>query len=226
MKLMQLLVLVALCVFGQAQGWPADVAPQSREAWRYAVGEGERYAGLLYTPHEGRLRCLLPTSRAARSAIEDAAAAQQRHPAYLAEMIAVYLWDDWNRLEVPGYDIRWVVAHQEALEPFLEALYQAQQACLLGLLQVLAAGYEGGYRQDADGQYRRVPAGEAEPYMLLALFPEYFPGTGLLEPLGIVYAVRLLELSALSALRQPMLAHVARTLERRARNGDPLKVGP
>jgi hypothetical protein len=63
--------------------------------------------------------------------------------------------------------------------------------------------------------------------LLLVFYPHFFPGTGIFEPLGLIYAVRLAELMQLSALRKPILSIIADTLRRRAEEGgDPLRIAP
>lgn len=201
--------------------------PQSPAAWRFAVAEGARYAPLLYTFEDGQLVCAAASERAAAREVEARAAAENLHPAYLAEMLAAYLWDDWGRFKVSGFDLREVVEqHPERLEAYLERAYHEHRACALGVMRVLVDGYEGRYVRGPDGRYHLDPAGaKGEPYALLAFNPAFFPGTGLFEPLGVVYAVRLAELMRLDVLRKPLLTVVAKTLQKRlAESGDPLKV--
>jgi hypothetical protein len=220
------LLLLATCGF--AQDLPAGIQRQSREAFHHAAREGARYAPLLYRDAGGGLACAQASSRAARQTLEATANRLGVHPGYVAEVLAAHLWDDWGRLHVPGYDLRAVVSeHPEELETFLEAFYQAHHACALGLMQVLTGAYEGSYRRGPDGGYHLVGRAQGDAYELLALYPRYFSGTGILEPLGLVYAVRLAELMQLAALRKPFLSVVAATLKRRAEEGgDPLKVAP
>jgi hypothetical protein len=226
-------VTLFLALPALAQDLPSGVPRQSREAFHHAAREGARYAPLLYHDEGGGLACAQTSSRSAREALEAAANRLGVHPGYVAEMLAAHLWDDWSRLHVPGYDLRAVVSedtaseHPERLEAFLEAFYQAHHACALGLMQALTGAYEGSYRRGPDGSYHLVGRAQGDPYELLALYPRYFPGTGILEPLGLVYAVRLAELMQLAVIRKPFLSVVAATLKRRAEEGgDPLKVAP
>ncbi len=223
LRLAQLLCLFTLGILAQAQ--PAGLEPQSREAWHFMALEGEGYAPLVYTVGEGRLRCEETSVERVKARIETRAAEDGLHPAYLAEALAAYAWDDWSRLQVTGYDLREVVSHHpEQLEPFLEQAYREHHPCLLGILKVLVAGYEGAYQENSEGRYEAAQK-TGPRYRLVAFNPAFFPGTGLLEPLGVVYAVRLTELMRLDALRQPMLHVMAATLQKRAaQEGDPLKV--
>lgn len=218
-----LLAVLGVLAYASAQ----TLEPQSPAAWRFAVGEGARYAPLLYTFEDGQLVCAAASEREVVREIEARAAAEGLHPAYLAEVLAAYLWDDWSRFKVGGFDLREVVeAQPERLAGYLERAYLEHRACALGVMEVLVDGYEGRYALGADGRYRRGAKGEGEPYALLAFNPAFFPGTGLFEPLGVVYAVRLAELMQLGALRKPLLAITAQTLRKRlAESGDPLKVG-
>ena len=155
--------------------------------------------------------------------------ANQRHqnPAYLAEAIVVYLWDDWTLLYVSDYDIRKVfedLSNKEQIGIFLEQAYLEHHVCLLGILKVLTEGYEGYYALNVDG-YKHVFDKSGEAYSPLALEPKYFPGTGIFEPLGLVYAVRLGDFLKIGWLRQRVIGMIAETLERRAQeSADPLKV--
>jgi hypothetical protein len=220
-----LLVLIAIA---PAQDLPAGLERQSREAFHYIAREGGHHTPLLYVEQAGGLTCAQPSSRAAKTALEAAANRLGVHPGYVAEQLAAYLWVDWSRLYVPGYDLRDVVSqHPEQLEAFLEEFYQAHYACTLGLMQVFTNAYEGNYQQGPDGSYHPVGRGEGDPYELLVFYPHFFPGTGIFEPLGLIYAVRLAELMQLSALRKPILSIIAATLRRRAEEGgDPLRIAP
>lgn len=79
-------------------------------------------------------------------ALENEANQRQQNPAYLAEAVVVYLWDDWTLLYVNGYDIREVfkdLSDKASLEVFLEQAYLEHHVCLFVVLKVLTEGYEG-----------------------------------------------------------------------------------
>ena len=146
-------------------------------------------------------------------------------PALVAEELTAYLWGDWTLLHVEGPPLRAVLdGGRDTLEVYLETFYQAHHVCLLGVLKTLVDGYEGNYVQTEDGfVYKKK--GDGARYRLLALEPKYFPGTGFLEPMGLVKAVRNADLLRVAAVRARVLDAVAASVERRAADGgDPLKI--
>jgi hypothetical protein len=195
--------------------------------WAAMVSQGQENITKVYTETSAGLVCHQPSQLEVMKSLESLANESKTHPAQIAEAMTVYLWNDWTLLHVEGYDTREVLSHVEdkvLVEAFLEQLYKEHQACLLGILKVLTQGYEGYYALQGH-QYLRLPTPTGEPYRLLALEPKYFPGTGLLEPLGLVYAVKLGDLLAVDWLRERVVGMIAETLQRRSETSqDPLKV--
>ncbi len=204
-----------------------SISPQSPEAWQLLVNEGVVLSELIYSKTPQGLVCNKTSQFEVIQALEQEANQRQQHPAYIAEAIVVYLWDDWTLLYVSGYDIRQVfedLSNKDQIEAFLEQAYLEHQVCLLGILKVLTEGYEGYYALDTKG-YKHGFDKSGEAYHPLALEPKYFPGTGIFEPLGLIYAVRLGDLLKIAWLRQKAIVLIAETLERRAQEStDPLKV--
>lgn len=204
------------------------LTPQSIEAWRYAATKGGRHVGAIYQKTAHGLVCTKPSQFEVVYTLENAAAREGEHPSRLAEEIVVYLWDDWTLLHVSGYDTRAVLAETEnrpLLEAFLGRFYEEHHACLLGVLRVLVFGYEKKYSL-VDSRYVRSQEGGGERYEPLALQPKHFPGTGIFEPMGLVYGTKLSDFLLLGWLRDKAIDLVIETLQRRARRGgDPLKVG-
>jgi hypothetical protein len=204
-----------------------SVLPQSPEAWQLMVDEGVVLSELVYDKTPQGLSCKKNSQYEVIQALENEANLRQQNPAYLAEAMVVYLWDDWTLLYVTGYDIREVLENlsdKTSLEVFLEQAYFEHHVCLLGVLKVLTEGYQGNYQVSPEG-YRHVLDKSGQPYQPLALEPAYFPGTGIFEPLGLVYAVRLGDFLRIGWLRQQAIGMIAETLERRAtESSDPLKV--
>jgi hypothetical protein len=204
-----------------------DFAPQSLEAWRYFVLQGKTNITSVYVNTSEGLVCQKKTYAEIRTILEGLANDTQTHPARIAEELVVYLWDDWTLLYVEGYDTREVLSNpenKEVLEVFLEAFYNQHQVCLLGILKVLTQGFEGYYSLQ-NGKFTRSQTADGEKYSPYALEPIYFPGTGLFEPLGLVYAVKLGDLLTISRVRERAISVIAETLQRRAEtSSDPLKV--
>jgi hypothetical protein len=204
-----------------------DFPPQSLEAWQYFVNQGQTNITSVYVKTSEGLVCQKNTYAEVRTILETLANNAQIHPAQIAEEMVVYLWDDWTLLHVEGYDTREVLSNlddKETLEALLEAFYSQHQVCLLGILKVLTQGYEGYYGLQ-NGKFTRSQTPTDEKYSPYALEPSYFPGTGLFEPLGLVYAVKLGDLLTIGWVRERAIAVVAETLQRRAEtSSDPLKV--
>jgi hypothetical protein len=205
---------------------PLLPAPQSPQAWDYAVTQGSGLVGTVYHKTARGLVCAKSSQFEVVYALENVAAQKGEHPSRLAEEIIVYLWDDWTLLYVADYDVRTVLERTDdrpLLESFLERFYKEHHVCLLGLLRVLTFGYEKNYIL-LDGRYvrsREVLGGRYEP---LALEPKFFPGTGVFEPLGLVHAVKLSDFLLIGWLRERAIDLMIETLQRRAKTGDPLKV--
>ncbi len=204
-----------------------DFAPQSPEAWQYFVAQGRKGITSVYTSTSEGLLCKQSSQTEVRTTLETLGNNAQVHPAQIAEEMVVYLWDDWTLLHVSGYDTREVLGNLEdkaQLEAFLEKFYLQHQVCLFGILKVLTQGYEGYYGLQ-NGKYTRLQTASGERYSPYALEPKYFPGTGLLEPLGLVYAVKLGDLLTIGWVRERAISVIAETLKRRAKTSDdPLKV--
>ena len=217
-------MLTALLV---ALSSPPPLAPQSPQAWRYAVTEGSKLVGTVYRDTARGLVCAKPSQFEVVYTLESVAARKGEHPSLLAEEIVVYLWDDWTLLYVSGYDTRAVLEKTDnrlQLEDFLERFYEEHHRCLLGVLRVLVFGYEKSYVL-LDGSYVRSREESEERYEPLALEPRYFPGTGIFEPLGLVHAVKLSDFLLIGWLRERAIDLVIETLQRRAQtSNDPLKV--
>jgi hypothetical protein len=208
------------------------LVPQSPEAWRYAVTQGSNLISAVYEQTPEGLVCQQTSQLDVIKTLENVATEKDEHPARIAEELVVYLWNDWTLLHVTGYDIRQVVEdevfesieHKKVVTGFLEQFYQEHHVCLLGILKVLVYGYEKNY-QLLNSKYVRTQEALGERYEPLALEPKYFPGTGILEPLGLVYAVKLGDFLTMAWLRETALELITETLQRRAkRSGDPLKV--
>jgi hypothetical protein len=204
-----------------------DFAPQSPEAWQYFVAQGRKSITSVYTVTPKGLMCTQSSQTEVRIILETQANTAQVHPAQIAEEMVVYLWDDWTLFHVENYDTREVLGNlqdRKTLEAFLEQVYLQHQVCLFGILKVLTQGYEGYYGLQ-QGEYIRLQTATGEKYAPYALEPKYFPGTGLLEPLGLVYAVKLGDLLTIGWVRERAISVIAETLERRAKTSeDPLKV--
>jgi hypothetical protein len=204
-----------------------DFPPQSLEAWQSFVNQGQTNITSVYLKVSEGLVCQRNTYAEVRTIIEGLANDAKVHPAQIAEEMAVYLWDDWTLLHVEGYDTREVLSNtknKEALEMLLEQFYKQHQVCLFGILKVLTQGYEG-YYSLKNGTFTRSQTPTGEKYSPYALEPSYFPGTGLLEPLGLVYAVKLGDLLTIGWVRERAISIIAETLQRRAKtSSDPLKV--
>jgi hypothetical protein len=204
-----------------------DFAPQSTEAWQYFVVQGRNSITSVYSVTPEGLVCKQNSYTDVRTILETLANSTQTHPSQLAEEMVVYLWDDWTLLYVQNYDTREALSNlgdKARLETFLETFYSEHHICLLGILKVLTQGYEGyyGLRQ---GNYTRLQTPTGEKYAPYALEPKFFPGTGLLEPLGLVYAVKLGDLLTIGWVRERAISVIAETLKRRAETSeDPLKV--
>jgi hypothetical protein len=202
-------------------------APQSPEMWAYMVRQGRETITSVYTKTSEGLVCKQISQHEVIKTLESLANEAKTHPAYIAEAMTVYLWDDWALLHVEGYDTREVLSDMDdksRVEDFLEQFYQQHHICLLGILKVLTWGYEGYYGVQQGG-YIVLASKSGEPYKPVALEPKYFPGTGLFEPLGLVYAVKLGDSLAIPWVRERVLTILAETLQRRSQTGDdPLKV--
>jgi hypothetical protein len=137
------------------------------------VDEGVILSELVYDKTPQGLSCKKSSQFEVIQALENEANLRQQNPAYLAEAIVVYLWDDWTLLYVTGYDIREVLedlSDKENLKAFLEQAYTEHHVCLLGVLKVLTEGYEGYYQLSSEG-YSRVADKSGETYRPLALEP-------------------------------------------------------
>ena len=202
-----------------------DLTPQSPEAWNALAAAGKKYISSVYDVTGDGLVCHETREKDVRTRVEALAALEHVHPARVAEAATAYLWGDWTLLHVPGPPLRAAVdGGKETLEPYLESAYQAHHVCLLGILKVLVDGYEGDYVQTDKG-YSYAKKGGGERYKLLAFEPKYFPGSGFLEPLGVVQAVRNADLLRVDWVRAKVLnAVVASTERRKAEGGDPLKI--
>jgi hypothetical protein len=204
-----------------------DFPPQSLEAWQYFVNQGQTNITSVYVETSEGLVCQQNSYMEVRTTLESLANKAAVHPSKIAEEMVVYLWDDWTLLHVENYDTREVLENledRETLEVFLEQFYMQHQVCLLGILKVLTQGYEGYYGVQ-HGKYTRLQTPTGEKYLPYALEPSYFPGTGLLEPLGLVYAVKLGDLLTIGWVRERTTKVIAETLERRLETSDdPLKV--
>jgi hypothetical protein len=214
-------------VFVLLQLTPFQLTPQSPEMWAYMVDEGQRSITTVYTETSQGLVCNQTSQNEVVKTLETLANKLTKHPAFVAEAMTVYLWNDWTLLYVEGYDTTEVlkaVDNNPQVQLFLEQFYLQHHLCLLGILKVLTRGYEGYYSLQGQAYtLLQIPTGE--PYAPVALEPEYFPGTGLLEPLGLVYAVRLGDLLTVGWLREQMITLIAETLRQRsATSQDPLKV--
>lgn len=204
-----------------------DSVPQSTQAWQYFVTQGQTNITSVYTATPDGLICEQTSQSDVRKTLEHLANNAGLHPGQIAEEMVVYLWDDWTLLHVENYDTREVLSNLEdkkTLEVFLESFYAQHQVCLLGILKVLTQGYEGYYGLQ-QGNYTRLQTPTGKAYSPYALEPSYFPGTGLLEPLGLVYAVKLGDLLTIGWVREHAISVIAETLQRRTKtSNDPLKV--
>jgi hypothetical protein len=218
---------MAWIVFLLLQLSPPQLSPQSSEMWTYMVRQGQESITTIYTETSMGLVCEQKSQKEVVTKVETLADEAKTHPANMAEAMAVYLWNDWTLLYVEGYDTREVLsdlAEKARVEDFLEEFYLQHHACLLGILEVLTWGYEG-YYGTQQGRYRLLASKSGEPYTPLALEPEHFPGTGLFEPLGLVYAVKLGDVLEIHWMRERAVTVIAETLQRRARTSDnPFKV--
>lgn len=204
-----------------------NVQPQSKEAWHYAATRGAQHVKLIYEQTDNGLVCRQRRESETRALLENIALTQRVHPAQVAEELSVYLWNDWSLFYVSGYDMeRFIAAPQSAADfgAFLDTFYLEHHACLLAAMKILVAGYEGDYVQDVSGAYHFENAAEAEAYQLYALDPKNFPGTGIFEPLGIVYMSRYADLLSVSWIRRQVVNHFGGIIETRSAAGDPLKV--
>lgn len=124
---------------------PLLPAPQSPQAWDYAVTQGSRFVGTVYHKTARGLVCAKSSQFEVVYTLENVAAQKGWHPSRLAEEIIVYLWDDWTLLCVSNYDARTVLKRTDArplLKSFLERFYKEHHICLLGILRMLTFGYE------------------------------------------------------------------------------------
>ena len=204
-----------------------NLEPQSPEAWRYAVTRGSHHIPLIYERTDEGLVCKQIREGDTRNILEGLAAEHNVHPAQIAEELSVYLWNDWSVFYVSGYDMASFIATSQSAADFgafLDAFYLEHHACLLAAMRVLVAGYEGRYAQDEQGLYHYNHATEAESYHLYALEPKNFPGTGIFEPLGIVYMSRYADLLSVSWIRRQVVNRFAGIIEKRSMSGNPLKV--
>jgi hypothetical protein len=206
-----------------------QLTPQSPEMWAYLVSQGQKGITSVYTKTSQGLVCKQTSQNEVVKTLETLANEAKTHPAYLAEVMTVYLWNDWTLLYVEGYDTREVLSNMSdkaSVEDFLEQFYIQHHTCLLGILKVLTWGYEG-YYGTQQGGHILLASKSGEPYIPVALEPKYFPGTGLFEPLGLVYAVKLGDILAIPWVRERAMTIIAETLQRRSQTShDPLKVGP
>jgi len=223
-------VLLISLLFVSAYALPS-VEPQSDEAWRYATAQGALHMPVVYERTPGGLICKQSRESDTRMLLERVAAQRGVHPAQIAEELSVYLWNDWSVFYVGGYDMtNFISAPQSATDfgAFLDAFYLEHHTCLLAAMRMLVAGYEGHYVQDEQGHYHYNQDGdhnaEAEKYKLYALEPKNFPGTGLFEPLGIVYMSRYADLLSVRWVRKQVITHFANIIEVRGAAGNPLKV--
>jgi len=199
---------------------------ESEEAWRYMLALSEEVLPLIYEASEEGFRCSLE-EKETKQTLESLALEKSLHPSLLAESVAAYFWNDWTALYVEGFDIKSIIEadDEEALGAFLEAFYQQHSACMLTVMKVLIDGYEGYYSLQSNGEYMRLVRKKGEPYRVLALSTDYFPGTGVFEPLGIVYGVRLAGLLKIDWIRKPAIDAVTLSVSKRvAATGDPLKI--
>jgi hypothetical protein len=192
--------------------------------WTYMVRKGQESITSVYTKTSEGLVCNQTSQKEVVTTIETLANETKTHPAHVAEAIAVYLWDDWTLFHVEGYDTREVlsdIAEKARVEDFLEGFYIQHHTCLLGILKVLTWGYEGYYGTQQD-RHLLLASKSGEPYTPVALEPSYFPGTGIFEPLGLVYAVKLGDVLEIPWVRERVLTVIAETLQRRAQTSDDL----
>ncbi|MCA9839465.1 MAG: hypothetical protein KC422_21325 [Trueperaceae bacterium] len=220
------LFLLALLPIASAKGLP-QFEPESAEAWAYMLDLADEVVPHLYRNSSQGWSCQL-SARETQTTLETLAYTYQLPPAMLAESVAAFFWSDWTKLEVDGYDINVIVTNNpdpKVLEQFLEAFYQQHEACLLTTLKVLVDGYEGYYKRQNNGHYLRLNTKTGEHYTLIALSADYFPGTGVFEPLGIVYGVRLAGLLKIDFIRKPAVEAITETITRRIREqGSALKI--
>lgn len=204
-----------------------QLEPQSLEMWAVMVSRGQDNITTVYRDTSAGLVCHQTSQPEVMKTLESLANESKTHPAQIAEAMTVYLWNDWTLLYVEGYDTREVLSTMEdkpRVEAFLEQFYREHHVCLLSILKVLTRGYEGYYGLQ-NGKYILLPTKTGEAYSPVALEPEYFPGTGLLEPLGLVYAVKFGDLLTVPWIRQSALSAMTEALQRRSEtSSDPLKV--
>lgn len=200
---------------------------ESHEAWAYILNLANSFVPELYESSSSGLTCK-SDAKSTKDTLEDLAFDNQLHPSLVAESIAAYFWNDWTLLHVEGYDIEEVVtedADAELLGAYLEAFYQQHEPCLLTVMKVLIDGYEGYYHVKGNTEYVRLPYKQNETYELIALSTDYFPGTGVFEPLGIVYGVRLAALLKLDFVRKPAVDAISKSISKRIQdNGSALKL--
>lgn len=199
----------------------------SKALWRYAVTQGGRHILTIYEQTDEGLICKQARGSETRTLLEARAAEHNVHPAQIAEELSVYLWDDWSVFYVSGYDMSTFIATPQSAADFgafLDAFYLEHHACLLPAMRILVAGYEGHYSQDDNGDFHYNRKIVAEPYPLYALDPKHFPGTGIFEPLGIVYMSRYADLLSVAWIRRQVVKHFAGIIETRSAAGNPLKV--
>lgn len=221
-----LLLVLALSQSVWAKSLP-QFEPESAEAWAYVLDLADDVVPYIYETTPSGLSCHA-SAKETQSTLERLAFEYQVPPALLAESVAAYFWSDWTRLMVDGYDVNSVVTSEpdpKALEQFLDAFYQQHEPCLLTTLRVLVDGYEGYYKHQSDGHYLRLNTKTGEPYSLIALSSDYFPGTGVFEPLGIVYGVRLAGLLKIDFIRKPAVEAITKTIAKRIKEqGSALKM--
>jgi hypothetical protein len=206
-----------------------QLTPQSPEMWAYVVRQGKERITGVYTETSEGLVCNQTSQTEVIKTLETLANESKLHPSYLAEAMTVYLWNDWTLLHVDGYDTREVLSNmsdKSRVENFLEQFYLQHHTCLLGILKVLTWGYDGYYGLQ-NGRYVLLTSQSGEPYGTVALEPDYFPGSGLLEPLGLVYAVKLGDLLSFPWLRDYAVNVISETVQRRSQTSDnPLRIHP
>lgn len=219
-----------LLFFTLERAWARDYPqfePESAEAWAYVLELAEEIVPYIYVRSDDGMACQA-SAKETQLRLERLAFDYQLPPALIAESVAAYFWSDWTRLDVDGYDIRAVISSDpdpETLELFLEAFYQQHEPCLLTTLRILVDGYEGYYKRQNNGHYIRLNSRTGENYSLIALSSDYFPGTGVFEPLGIVYGVRLAGLLKIDFIRKPAVEAITKTIAKRVNEqGSALKM--
>lgn len=225
MRNLIVLFVVILCSSSLAQD-VVEFEIKSEEAWRYMLNLAEDIVPLIYEDSEEGYKCKL-NEKQTKQTLETVAFEKEIHPARLAESVAAFFWNDWTALYIEGFDIEAVIDQDDeaVLGDLLEAFYQQHSGCLLTVMKVLIDGYEGYYTDQANGRYIRLVRKQGEPYQVLALSTDYFDGTGVFEPLGIVYGVRLAGLLKIDWIRKPAIDAVTLSVSKRiASTGNPLKI--